>query len=84
MRYLVSRRIENGSYFEVASFVRRWQAERYAEQESGLSGFNYTVEDTTSGLLLSEYRDGKKALFTNAGKRNDPHHPTRMAHPPQS
>jgi hypothetical protein len=65
MRYLVSRAIENGSYLELATFVRRWQAERYAERESGLSGFNYAVEDTHASerLVLSEYQDGE-ALFT--------------------
>jgi hypothetical protein len=64
MRYLVSRAIENGSYLELAAFARRWQAERYAEQESGLSGFNYAVEDTHASerLVLSEYQDGEAAF----------------------
>jgi hypothetical protein len=49
MPFLVSR-LMNGRRFELATFLRRYEAERYAEQQSGLSGYVYQVEDLAEDL----------------------------------
>jgi hypothetical protein len=59
MKYLVTRAIKSGIPFEVAIFVNRWHAERYAEQESGLSGWTYMVEEVREErCLLSSFSNG--------------------------
>jgi hypothetical protein len=63
MKYLVTKNLGKGQLHEVATFVRRWEAEKYAMQESGLSGFAYLVEELgqdDSLKLLTTFRDGEE------------------------
>jgi len=60
MKYLVAKHLGKGQFLEVATFIRRWQAERYAEHESAMSGFSHLVEELSEDDTLRTLRPGKR------------------------
>jgi hypothetical protein len=73
MKYLVTALVANNRRLELATFLRRYEAERYAEQQSGLSGYVYQVEnleEESPARVLAVFNDGE-AVFSRRPCRGE-------------